>query len=95
MHDGGIMWETPAKPIPLPGSEKAFESGKSDIPWSGASLTWDWHDYFYGRSRWTPFDPEEAAKIEAELKIKPKKPRGRKKSAEITQLSSLKRKTNS
>jgi len=64
MGTGGIMWESPAVPIPIPHDENAPDDpAEVDIPWNGASLTDGWWTSFYedGR-RWRAFFPDEPRK---------------------------------
>ncbi|MBH5397150.1 hypothetical protein HZZ13_05000 [Bradyrhizobium sp. CNPSo 4010] len=55
---GGVMWERPAKPVPLdPGDPEDGASPIEEFPWSGASLTEAWWFIAYGRDEveWMPF----------------------------------------
>jgi hypothetical protein len=61
---GGIMWESPAKPIPLdPGTDE--DDPVEPFPWATASLTERWWNFVYGfdEADWIPFvesDPEDS-----------------------------------
>jgi hypothetical protein len=65
LPDGGIMWESPAKPVPLNrGDPDDDDSEVEPFPWNGASLSERWFYIAYGLEdvEWTPFDddaPEE------------------------------------
>jgi hypothetical protein len=64
---GGIMWESPATPVPLgSGNPEDDESAVQPVPWASASLTERWWNFVYGfdETDWIPFvvhDPEEPA----------------------------------
>ncbi|SFN80818.1 hypothetical protein SAMN05216573_12256 [Bradyrhizobium sp. Rc3b] len=46
---GGIMWDSPAKPVPLQtGDPEDMESEPEEFPWAGASLTERWWYIAYG-----------------------------------------------
>ncbi|PPQ16349.1 hypothetical protein CV770_26765 [Bradyrhizobium sp. AC87j1] len=56
---GGIMWESPAKPVPLKtGDPEDMESEPEEFPWAGASLTERWWYIAYGMEEveWTLFE---------------------------------------
>lgn len=58
---GGIMWESPAKPVPLDaGDPEDEESPVEEFPWTGASLTERWWYIAYGMEdvEWTPFEDD-------------------------------------
>lgn len=60
MGPGGLMWESPAVPIPvkLPQDD---DGGEPDpVPWAAVSVTEAWWNYFYGhaRCRWKRFFPD-------------------------------------
>lgn len=58
---GGVMWESPAKPVPLdPGDPEDDTSPVEEFPWAGASLTEAWWFVVYGRAEveWTPFEAD-------------------------------------
>jgi hypothetical protein len=62
---GGIMWESPAVPVPLDsGDPEDDDSEVQPFPWSSASLTERWWNFAYGfeEAEWIPFivdGPEE------------------------------------
>ena len=64
---GGIMWESPATPVPLDsGDPEDDESEVQPFPWAGASLTECWWNFVYGfdEAGWIPFivdGPEDPA----------------------------------
>ena len=61
LPDGGIMWESPAKPVPLDvGDPEDDESPPEEFPWGGASLSERWWSIAYGFEdvQWEPFDPD-------------------------------------
>ena len=58
MPDGGIMWTSPAIPVPIDmGDADDPENEIPDLPWARCSLTEDWWSVVYGYSdgSWTPF----------------------------------------
>lgn len=58
---GGIMWASPAKPVPLNAGDPADEESEvEEFPWSGASLTERWWNVAYGFEdvEWTPFEAD-------------------------------------
>jgi hypothetical protein len=65
MGTGGIMWTSPAVPIPVPyDADAADDSDEADIPWSGASLSDSWWGSFYEDNprRWRAFFPDQPRK---------------------------------
>jgi hypothetical protein len=61
LPDGGIMWENPAKPVPLDaGDPENDESPVEVFPWGGASLSERWWYVVYGleEAEWTPFEDD-------------------------------------
>jgi hypothetical protein len=75
---GGIMWTSPAKPVPLQtGDPEDDESEPEEFPWAGASLTERWWYIAYGMDEveWTPFadDPPRPPRTEP-LTRKPLRP---------------------
>jgi hypothetical protein len=62
LPDGGVMWETPAVPVPLVTAEKGDNEDAeiAELPWSKASLTERWWNFVHGfeGEEWTPFDPD-------------------------------------
>jgi hypothetical protein len=59
---GGIMWTSPAIPIPIEVStDETDEPEPDDLPWAGASLSDSWWDSFYGSSsvKWRQFFPDQ------------------------------------
>jgi hypothetical protein len=48
MKTGGIMWTSPAIPVPIETPEDADGTEEDPIPWGEASLTESWFDSFYG-----------------------------------------------
>ncbi|WP_441242505.1 hypothetical protein [Tardiphaga sp. 768_D3_N2_1] len=61
MGPGGIMWGSPAIPIPIAIPEDADGGEPDPMPWGEASVTETWWDYFYGYAtyRWKRFFPDE------------------------------------
>jgi hypothetical protein len=60
MKTGGIMWTSPAIPVPIETPEDADGTEDDPIPWSGASLTESWFDSFYGyaKGKWKLLVPD-------------------------------------
>ena len=61
MPPGGIMWTSPAVPVPLSRGEPDDEkSPLQEVPWSAAQLSETWFDVLYGytEGEWIPFDPD-------------------------------------
>jgi hypothetical protein len=54
---GGIMWESPAIPVPIDASD---EAELPDLPWAKAALSGQWWSVIYGYAdvTWIGFDPE-------------------------------------
>src|SRR5258706_14232585 len=62
MGTGGIMWTSPAVPIPVPHDENAADDGEEvEIPWNGAELSDSWWGNFYEANprRWRAFFPDQ------------------------------------
>ncbi|MET4117847.1 hypothetical protein ABIB85_004469 [Bradyrhizobium sp. JR1.5] len=58
LPDGGIMWESPAKPVPLDrGDPEDDEAPVEEFLWGGASLSERWWSIAYGfeEVEWIPF----------------------------------------
>ena len=59
---GGVMWESPAVPVPLDTAAKGDDEDAeiATLPWSGASLTEGWWNFVHGfeDAEWTPFCPD-------------------------------------
>ncbi|PSO30525.1 hypothetical protein [Bradyrhizobium sp. MOS002] len=58
LPDGGVMWTSPAKPIPIDlGTPDENDEVGDPFPWRGASLTDQWWSIVYGNDvvEWTPF----------------------------------------
>jgi hypothetical protein len=55
---GGIMWSSPAIPIPIELPED--DTFDDPMPWAAATITDSWWDYFYGfaKPRWKPIFPD-------------------------------------
>jgi hypothetical protein len=67
MPPGGIMWTSPAIPVPLKAGDPEDDDSKSEeLPWAKAELSELWWSVVYGHSddEWTEFFPG-----------KPRKPR--------------------
>jgi hypothetical protein len=67
LPEGGIMWESPAIPVPIEidkDSEQADGEDIPEMPWSSASLTESWWSvlYDYTDEQWTRFVPENPLK---------------------------------
>jgi hypothetical protein len=60
MKTGGIMWTSPAIPVPIETPEDADGTEDDPIPWNGASLTESWFDSFYGyaKGKWKLLVPD-------------------------------------
>jgi hypothetical protein len=61
LPDGGIMWESPTKPVPLDAGDPDDDNSPVEaFPWTGASLTERWWNIAYGfeEVEWEPFDGE-------------------------------------
>jgi len=56
MKTGGLMWTSPAIPIPIEMGEDDDGSEPDPVPWGAASLTESWWDSFFGyaRGKWKP-----------------------------------------
>jgi hypothetical protein len=57
---GGIMWTSPAIPVPVDASDREDdEAGIEKLPWARAELSEMWRDVVYGftADEWTRFDP--------------------------------------
>ncbi|MGY4351239.1 hypothetical protein ACVWXM_007732 [Bradyrhizobium sp. GM7.3] len=71
---GGVMWESPAKPVPLnPGDPEEDASPVEDFPWGAASLTEAWWFVAYGRVEveWTPFEADPPRPPRTEPRARP------------------------
>lgn len=79
---GGVMWESPAKPVPLDAGDLDDDDAPiEEFPWSGASLTGQWWQIAYGieEVEWTPFDdgpprparPEPRRRLSGEGRVVP------------------------
>jgi hypothetical protein len=61
LPDGGVMWESPAVPVPLDtlarGDDDTAPTG--ELPWARASLTERWWNFVQGfeDTEWKPFCP--------------------------------------
>jgi hypothetical protein len=58
---GGIMWTSPAVPIPFDVRDREDEEVKiEELPWAKAVLSELWRDAVYGYTdaEWTRFDPD-------------------------------------
>jgi hypothetical protein len=57
---GGIMWTSPAIPIPIELPEELDGSETDPMPWGAATMTDSWWDYFHGftKLRWKPIFPD-------------------------------------
>lgn len=67
MRPGGIMWTSPAIPVPIARPEDSDGSEPDPMPWADATVTERWWDFLYGylTCRWKrlfPDDPPEPAK---------------------------------
>ena len=53
---GGIMWESPAIPVPIAGGD---EAELPELPWAKAALSGGWWSVIYGYAdmTWIRFDP--------------------------------------
>jgi hypothetical protein len=74
---GGIMWESPAKPVPLnAGDTDDVKSRAEAFPWLGASLSERWWNVVYGfeQVKWTPFDPDGPDNLDPAAKARPSGP---------------------
>jgi hypothetical protein len=60
MKTGGIMWTSPAIPVPIETPEDANGTEDDPIPWNGAALTESWFDSFYGYAtgKWKMLVPD-------------------------------------
>jgi hypothetical protein len=58
---GGIMWTSPAIPIPIPPTDDEDGSEPDPMPWSEAIVTERWWDYLhsYSTCRWKRFFPND------------------------------------
>lgn len=77
LPDGGIMWESPAKPVPLDAGDPEDDGSPVEkFPWSGASLTERWFNFAYGfeDAEWTPFEPDRPDHPEPPPKRRPTGP---------------------
>ena len=66
MPPGGIMWTSPAIPVPLDaGDRKDDEAEIQQLPWAKVELSEMWWDVVYGYTdeEWTRFDPDAPQKI--------------------------------
>ncbi|WP_445490224.1 hypothetical protein [Rhodopseudomonas sp. RCAM05734] len=62
MASGGIMWTSPAIPIPIELPEDDDGCEPSPMPWGAATFTEIWWGYVYGfrsASRWRKVFPDE------------------------------------
>jgi hypothetical protein len=59
LPEGGIMWESPATPVPINAGNDE-EAELPELPWAKAALSEGWWSVIYGFTgeTWTPFDPE-------------------------------------
>jgi hypothetical protein len=59
LPEGGIMWESPATPVPINAGNDE-EAELPELPWAKAALSEGWWSVIYGYTgeTWTPFDPE-------------------------------------
>eukprot|EP01035_Chromulina_nebulosa_P011591 gene11591-15483_t len=57
---GGIMWASPAIPIPIEFPDDSDFTEPDPMPWSEATLTERWWNYLHGyeKCRWKPFFPD-------------------------------------
>jgi hypothetical protein len=58
---GGIMWTSPAIPVPVDiGDREDEDAGLEKLPWARAELSEMWWDVVYGFAdeTWTAFDPQ-------------------------------------
>jgi len=58
---GGIMWTSPAIPVPVDTGDPDDEDAEiTPLPWERASLSEVWWNVVYGftEDEWTPFDPD-------------------------------------
>jgi hypothetical protein len=66
MGTGGIMWTSPAVPIPIElGDDEDDDPTEPDpVPWAAATLTDRWWNLFYGLEggNWKSFFPDEPRK---------------------------------
>jgi hypothetical protein len=61
MPAGGIMWTSPAIPVPIDISDRKDESADIEVlPWAQAELSESWWSVVYGYvdEEWTRFDPD-------------------------------------
>jgi len=62
LPNGGVMWETPAVPVPLVTADKRNDEDAeiAQLPWARASLTERWWNFVHGFEdvEWTPFYPD-------------------------------------
>jgi hypothetical protein len=60
MKPGGVMWTSPAVPVPIEDDEDADDFTVPDpLPWSGASLTESWWASLYefsNKRKWHPIE---------------------------------------
>ena len=60
LKPGGVMWTSPAVPVPIEDDENADDFTVPDpLPWAGASLTESWWASFYefsNKGRWRPIE---------------------------------------
>ena len=59
---GGIMWESPAIPVPIAGGD---EAELPELPWAKAALSGGWWSVIYGYAdvTWIRFDPRLADQL--------------------------------
>jgi len=57
---GGIMWESPAIPVPISAGDEAELPELPELPWAKAALSGGWWSVIYGYAdvTWIRFDPE-------------------------------------
>ncbi len=61
LPSGGIMWTSPAIPVPMDISNRKDESAEvQGLPWARAELSESWWSVVYGYTdeEWTRFDPD-------------------------------------
>jgi hypothetical protein len=78
MKSGGLMWTSPAIPIPIEASEDDDGTEEDRVPWAVAGLTEGWWDSFYGyaKGKWKPLYPDEPDGLPELAESEPPRPAG-------------------